>query len=370
MADMNVTPSRTGLTPIQWSEEFWQEYLRDNQFSPYMGSSMDDMIQLQTDLTRKPGDSVVFAAVRNLVGAGVTGNTVLEGNEELLNARSLKVPVGVIRHAVAVTDWDRQKSVIDILNAARPALKSWAMNKLRADIILSLGAITADGDVQISYGSATAGQRNTWLVNNADRVLFGASKSNAVSGVYATALTAIDNTADKMTAAQLSFAKRIARTANPKIRPIRVSGDEEWYVVFVPSLVFRDLMNDPTIINSMQYAWDRGRNNPLFTSGDILWNGLIVREIPELPVTPDVGAGGTVDAAASYLCGAQAIGIAWAERTRTISNERDYGFAHGAGVMEIRGVAKMRFGTDAAVDQTKPVDHGVVTIWSAAEPDA
>ena len=367
---MNVTPSRSGLTPTQWSDQFWREYVRENIFSPYMGSEMSDMIQLKTDLSRKPGDSVVFAAARSLVGAGVTGNTVLEGNEELLNLRSLKVAVGVIRHAVAVTDWDRQKSVIDILDAAKPMLKDWASVKLRSDIITSLGAVTADGDVQISYGSATAGQRNTWLVNNADRVLFGATKSNAVSGVYATALTTIDNTADKMTAAQLTLAKRLARTANPKIRPIRVNGDEEWYVVFVPSLVFRDLMLDPTIVNSLQYAWDRGRNNPLFTAGDILYDGLIIREVPELPVVADVGAGGTVDAAASYLCGAQAIGIAWAERTSVITNERDYGFSHGTGVMEIRGVAKMRFGTDAAVDGTKPVDHGVFTIWSAAEPDA
>ena len=56
---------------------------------------MDAMIQLQTDLTRKPGDTVVFPTVRNLVGAGVTGNVVLEGNEEILNARSLNVTVGV-----------------------------------------------------------------------------------------------------------------------------------------------------------------------------------------------------------------------------------------------------------------------------------
>jgi N4-gp56 family major capsid protein len=370
MADMNVTPARTGLTPIQWQEEFWVEYLRDNQFTPYFGSDMDSMIQLQTDLTRKPGDSVVFPTVRALVGAGVTGNTVLEGNEEILNARSLKVPVGVIRHAIAVSDWDRQKSVIDLLQAGRTNLKNWASNKLRADIIVSLGAITADGDVQISYGSASAAQRNTWLTNNADRVLFGASKANAVSNVYATALTTIDNTADKLTAAQLTLAKRLARTASPRIRPIRINNDEEWFVVFVPSLPFRDLMQDPTIVNSLQYAWDRGRNNPLFTAGDILWNGMIIREIPELPVLADVGAGGTVDAAASYLCGAQAIGIAWAQRTTAISNERDYGFFSGVGVMEIRGVAKLRFGTDPTVDQTKPVDNGVMTIWSAAEPDA
>ena len=138
--------------------------------------------------------------------------------------------------------------------------------------------------MQVTYAAATAAQRNTWLVNNADRVLFGTSTGNAVSGVYATALATVDNTADKMTAAQLTLAKRLARTASPKIRPIKISGDEEWYVVFVPSLVFRDLMLDPIIINSLQYAWNRGSDNPLFTAGDILYDGLILREIPELPI--------------------------------------------------------------------------------------
>jgi N4-gp56 family major capsid protein len=369
VADMNVTPARPGLTPIQWSSDFWVEYIRQNQFTPYFGTTMDAMIQLRTDLTREPGDSVVFPTVRSLVGAGVTGNAVLEGNEEILNARSLKVPVGVIRHAVAVSQWDEQKSVIDLLNAARQVLKNWAMNKLRADIILSLGAVTADGDVQISYAAATAAQRNTWLVNNSDRVLFGASKSNN-TGVYATSLTNIDNTADKLTAAQITLAKRIARTASPKIRPIRVNDDEEWYVMFCPSMVYRDLMLDPVIINALQYAWNRGSDNPLFTAGDILYDGVIIREIPELPTIPDVGAGATVDAGASYLCGAQALGIAWAQRTKAITNERDYGFFSGVGVQEIRGVAKLRFGVDPTVDQTKPVDNGIVTVWSAAEPDA
>jgi len=135
-------------------------------------------------------------------------------------------------------------------------------------------------------------------------------------------------------------------------------------------MVFRDLMLDPVIINSLQYAWNRGSDNPLFTAGDILYDGVIIREIPELPTIPDVGAGATVDAGASYLCGAQALGIAWAQRTKAITNERDYGFFSGVGVQEIRGVAKLRFGVDPTVDQTKPVDNGVVTVWSAAEPDA
>ena len=52
-----------------------------------MGTTMGAMIQVREDLTRKAGDTVVFPTVRRLVGAGVSGNTVLEGNEEILNAR-------------------------------------------------------------------------------------------------------------------------------------------------------------------------------------------------------------------------------------------------------------------------------------------
>jgi hypothetical protein len=207
------------------------------------------------------------------------------------------------------------------------------------------------------------------MVNNADRVLFGASKANAVSGVMATALLTVDNTADKMTAAIVTLAKRIARTASPRIRPISVNDDEEWFVMFMPSLPFRDLMQDPVIINTLQYAWDRGRDNPLFTAGDILYNGVIIREIPEMPVIAGAGTGG-IDVAMSALCGAQALGVAWAQRMKSTTNTRDYNYMHGVGIQEMRGIGKLRFGTDPTVDTTKPVDAGIVSVFSSAVADA
>ena len=54
---------------------------------------------------------------------GVTGNQVLEGNEEELDSRSMAVTVGPVRNAVVVTDWDDQKSAIDLRNAGKTALK-------------------------------------------------------------------------------------------------------------------------------------------------------------------------------------------------------------------------------------------------------
>ena len=144
-----------------------------------MGTATGSLIQVREDLTRKAGDTVVFPAMRRLVGAGVTGNAILEGNEELLNLRSMNLVVSAFRHAVAVSDWDEQKSVVDLREAAREGLMTWELEKMRSDIITSLGAITADGNVQVSYAAATAGQRNAWLVNNTDRALFGHLKANS-----------------------------------------------------------------------------------------------------------------------------------------------------------------------------------------------
>jgi hypothetical protein len=47
----------------------------------------------------------------------------------------------------------------------------------------------------------------------------------------------------------------------------------------------------------------------------------------------------------------------------------DYEFMHGAGVQEIRGIEKLRFGTDPAVDTTTPKDHGIATAFVAAATD-
>ena len=69
-----------------------------------------------------------------------------------------------------------------------------------------------------------------------------------------------------------------------------------------------------------------------------------------------------------YLCGAQAIGLAWAQRTKTTTDEDDYGFLHGVGVQEIRAIEKLRFGTGTS-NLTTPKDHGIVTGFFASAID-
>jgi hypothetical protein len=79
---------------------------------------------------------------------------------------------------------------------------------------------------------------------------------------------------------------------------------------------------------------------------------VIIREVPELTQIAGAGASG-INVGTALLCGAQALGVAWAQRTKTTTNTRDYGFMHGVGIQEMRGIGKLRFGTDATVDDTR-----------------
>lgn len=359
MAD---TTAATGLTVQQWDDKFFTEYVREMRFRPVMGTNENAVIQLKNDLTKKVGDSITFALVNRLTNAAVTGSNVLEGNEEDMISRSFRLFVDKLRNGVRVSEMEEQKSAISLRNAAREVLKTWIMEETRDDIITALGSING-----VAYASATEVQKDAWLVDNEDRVLFGALKSNFSAGDHSVAMATIDNTADKLTAAALSLMKRIATSANPKIRPIRTTEDEQWYVVYSASLPFRDLKEDAVITQAQREALQRGRTNPLFTGGDIMWDGMIIKEIEDIPVRTGEGAG-AIDVAPVYLCGAQAVGMAWAKRTTSKEEEFDYGDKHGVAIEEIRGIEKMIFGTGAGdTDDTK--DNGIVTGNFAAVAD-
>ena len=364
---MAQTYAATGLTPQQWDDQYFTDYVRSSRFKRYFGTDEAAIIQLKEDLSKKKGDSVTFALVNELTGNGVTGNNPLKGNEERLGSRSHRVYVDVLRHAVAVDDWDMQKSVIDLRNAAKTQLREWSQKKLRDGIVTALGQV--DG---VAFESATAGQRNTWTANNSDRLLFGLSTAN-YNATFATAVNGL-SAGEQLSPNALSLMKRLAQAASPKIKPVMVKEiDQEWYVAFVGPRAWRDLTEDNPTTNVLTLANRdarvRGVDNPLFTGDSLVWDGIIIREIPEISSLRAVSGSAGAAIEPVYLCGAQAIGLAWAQRTKSTTDVDDYEFLHGVGVQEIRGIEKLRFGTAAGADTTTPKDHGIVTGFFAAAAD-
>lgn len=351
-----TTPSR--LTPQQWDSDFFFEYIRTNRFSRYMGTDENSIIQIRDDLTKKKGDRITLPFVgRADASSAKTGNDVLEGAEQILDQDGFAIPVDVQRTGFVTTEWEEQKNAIDLRNAFRMALKGWVMERMRGGtgasskfgIIDNMYAIF-DGFNNTStyalYADATETQKDAWLVNNTDRVLFGAAKSNNAANDHSAALSQIDNTADKMTAAGVSLMKRMAKNADHHIRPVKTQEEEEWYTLFAGSYPFRDLKADSVITAANREALVRSGgsarmgfdgSNPLFRDSDLVYDGVIIREVPEIQTISN----GTINCSANFFCGAQALGVVWARRTQTRElnngNGTDYGHRQGVSVSEIRG---------------------------------
>lgn len=358
---MAVTTLNTNLNVQKWLSRYFAEYVRTSGFLPYMGTGTQSVIQVKRELT-DGGKSVNIPLITRLKGAGVTGTSALINNEEALGNFNQRIDVDYIRNGVLIQDPSQRYSEIDLLQAARDMLTVWSADKLRADVITAMGSI--DG---IAFGTANATQRNTWTTNNVDRVLFGTSVSN-YSATHATALNNILGT-QRMTAAVVSLAKRRAKVADPFIRPIKVDNGmgREYFVMFVGTNTMRDLKADSVMATANREIRPREVDtNPIFQDGDLIYDGVIIREIPEIAGFNNT-AGTVVRVEPYYLCGAQAVGLAWGQEPTAIRDETDYGFNKHIGTQEVRGIQKMRFETGAA---SALKDHGILSGWIAAPLDA
>lgn len=363
---MANTSAATGLTVQQWDEKFYLEALNANIFNPFMGTSTNSVIQVNEDLTKKPGDSVTFSLVNKLTGDGVSGTSTLEGNEEALISRSQQVTIDQKRNAVRIPVLEDQFSAIPLRNAAKEVLIDWNMELNRDDIIVALGSILG-----VKYLDATETNKDSWLVDNDDRVLFGAAVSNNSSNDFSVALANIDDTADQLTSAALSLMKRRAKTASPKIRPLKPRQGfttSDSFVLFAPSLLVRDLALDSSFLQANREARMRGKMNPLFAGADYIWDNIAIYEVEDIEIVTGVGAGG-IDVAPCFLCGAQAIGHAVSKRPQSKEEEFDYGDKQGVAIRQWFKYEKMRFGSGSG-DTDDQKDHGIHTGWFAAVADS
>jgi hypothetical protein len=137
---MTDTAAASGLTVQQWDSQFYTEYFQDR-FKELKGSGENSIIQVKEDLAKKDGDSVTFALVNRLTNAAVTGVSTLEGSEEDMLSRSMRVYVDKRRNAVRVPEMAEQRSAISLRSAAKPVLLDWAQEDTRDQYIAALESI-------------------------------------------------------------------------------------------------------------------------------------------------------------------------------------------------------------------------------------
>lgn len=326
-----------------WSVKYFKEYVNQSGLLPYMSNADNAIIRINTDL-KSAGDLVHIPYITSLKGAGVSGSATLEGNEENLGNYSVAIRVGHIRNGVIIPESESFKTELNFADHSRTGLKNWSAEKLRSDLLTAMQsvAIAQAGleDTYKAFSVATAGEKNAMLTANVDRTLFGGAPATAPSN-FATSAAVIDAT-KVLTAKTVSAAKDMAETsANYRINPYMDKQGEKWFVMFVDATGFRQLQDDEDIKLANRDARPRDvKTNPIFTGADLVYDGVIIKKIPEMPVIGAIGASGHVVRFAA-LCGGNALGVAFSQKPAFRTETKDYGHLVGVGITEIRGQTKM-----------------------------
>lgn len=378
-----ATTSLATASQVQvWDKQYLSEYVRASRFKPYMGKAEGDgsnplmPIMVKNEL-QKAGKTINIPLLTRLQGNGVQGNERLSGSEEAISNYNFAITVNYNRNGVEIPEADEHWTEMDLRGAGKMLLRTWSSEVLRDDLIIALSDIYGRSYVKGRNASTlgtiytpttfmaalNADQTNmdAWVLANRDRVLYGPDLAHLeADSDHSDSVVKLTASTDKASAVTLRLAKGLAKTADPHIRPTRVNDDDgrEYYVWFVPTADFNNLKQDADIKAANVDARTRGvDNHPIFQDGDLIYDGVIIREVPEIPAFGGVGAGGT-SVTMSFFCGAQAASVAWGMKPQSRSKkEDDYGHFTGLGITECRGTAKNFFNSK---------QHGLVTVFSTA----
>ncbi len=361
---MAVTTIQTNNKLITFTREINREFVRNNLFSPYMGEGLDAIIRIRQD-HKGGGEQINIPLVTKLAGQGKAVG-VLAGAEERIDNYGMRVWVDWWRHAVVTTKAENFKDSADIFGEAKPLLQDRGKEIQRDELIYALMALPSESAPAnlgtdegqrvngILWENSTSAQRNAWLADNVDRVLFGntlaAHFSTTAIASVGSALSVVSG-GQKLSATVVQMLKRRAELCSPKIRPYKTRDGYEYYVLFAGTYAFRDAKLDTNIYNASLYARERENGgmdkNPIFQDGDLMYDGVIIRKVPEISTVttnlwPVLSSAGSGRVEPLFLCGQQAAAFCFGQMAKpTFRKEDDYGFVTGTGIEMAYGVAKM-----------------------------
>lgn len=315
-----------------WSKKCWEAGLRDCFFNKFTGTGADSIVQIKEELQKGRGDSINIPLLLPLTGAGVTGDNVLEGNEEAMIYRTFDVAIDQYRNAVRLNGrFEEQKVQLNMREDARKVLSNWLADKIDKTIFSELS-------------------KNP----SADRVVYAGSATN--EGAI--------GAADVFNTDVIGKAKRIALADETKaIRPVKVNGSEH-YIMIIDQWQARDLMKDQRWLDAQQNANVRGEDNPIFTGSLGMYNGVVIHQNNRVLRT-DTGASKTKVGHALFL-GAQAAVMAVGNNPRWDEKLFDYDNEYGVSFGRMFGIKKSAY--DFAGDGN-PTDYGCVNVLTSSVDD-
>jgi hypothetical protein len=229
---MAETRVNANLSPTIWDDKFSTEFFQSNPFSAYAGTSQNNVIRMKEDFASQRGNGITFEFITNLKRGTIYDRQPLRGHEDVLGEYGDKIFWRMRKKGISMHELDADLAAINLRDAARTTLKTWSLEDVKWEVIDRLGDVGSNCDVP--WDTSTATDKNNWVTNNVDRVMFGAATSN-YSTTFATAAANVDTTADLFTMDSVIDLKAIALAASPRITPIEVKerSNQRFFVAFV-----------------------------------------------------------------------------------------------------------------------------------------
>lgn len=341
------TQSTANLQGKVWLRELFADVPSILFMDRFMGASANNPIQTISDLSKKPGDTVVCPLTVKLSGAGVSGDSEMEGNEEEIISYDFQPKLDQLRNAVRLKGrMDEQKVAYNMRSDAKEKLKLWWAERIDREILSKLCGDTA--------GTITSGavHANTPTAPTANRVVYAGGQAS--EGALTSSMVMDTKVLDK--AKQLA---KVTIAGVPRVRPIKMEDGAykglDMYIVILHSYQASDLRKDPVWNQINREAAVRGDSNPLINGSHGVYNGMIIYE-SDLAYTSLDGSGGAA-IARGLLLGQQAGVFVEGEEANWVEKSFDYGNKWGISAGRIFGVQKTKFNS---------VDYGLITLTSAA----
>lgn len=290
-----------------YSAKLHHEVVGESYVGRFMGKSADSLFQIKTETQKDAGDSIRIGLRMNPTGAGVQGDSTLEGNEEALTLYSDTLLLNQLRHAMRCGGKMTEARVPwSVRDESRAGLKDWWIERLEISFANQLCGVTDQTDTKYTANNATIAPSTA---NSVTRLIVGNGETGESS------LSATTTHAIKL--ADLDRARALAQVQQPRIRPIRVDG-KELHVCFLHPYQIYQLRRDASTagnffdIQKAQLQGGKISDNPIITGASFIYNGVVVHEWDYLPNVVS-----TVTSYTSYrrgvFCGAQALAVGFGQ---------------------------------------------------------
>lgn len=321
-----------------WSKRLNVEVLKATWLTRFMGPSQSSIIQVKDETQKSAGDKITYGLRMQMTGAGIAGDSTLEGNEEALVTYSDSVTINQLRHATrSAGKMSEQRVPFSVRDEGMSGLRDWWADRIDTSGFNQLCGYTVQADTRYTGMVATAAPDSNHII----RPVSGEDTDQSISTTSTFVLSLIDKAVER------------ARTLSPAIRPVKVGG-KDMFVAFLHPYQVTDLRTSTSTgqwLDIQKAAMNGGEvsDNPIFDGSLGVYNQTILHS--DHRVTHGVDTSDTsaeTDVKRAVFLGAQAAVMGYgrdngSERFTWVEELFDYGNSLGVSAGMIWALKKSVF---------------------------